>query len=99
MKTPLFSEQELSNLKTEMLAQHISAETIEMVLANLNAPAEKNTTSAGIKIALKRKANALGVSYAETITGKCVTLHSFTGSPDDFCLLKGVAAKNGYSLN
>ena len=99
MKTALFSESELADVRAEMIAHNISAETIEITMNSLNSPAEKNTTSAGMKIALKRKANALGVSYTESIVNKCVTLHSFTGTPDDFCLLKGVAAKNGYSLN
>ena len=111
--TPVkFTSQELTDIKTEMVAQgNISEETMSLVIEKLSqvgAPKVKLPTGEkGIKIALKRKGNALGVSFEANVTMSgentidnlpMVKLSNFTGTPDDFAVLKGVAAKNGYSL-
>lgn len=98
-----FTAQELIDIKSQMEENGVAPEIIELAMKelspNLNTKAKSPVGDKGIKIALKRKGNKLGVGFVIDIkAGKTITLSSFTGNSLDYAVLSEVATKNGYSL-
>ena len=100
MKKVKFTEQELASIKLHLESNGVPAEIIAQAMEQLSpAPKVKLPMGdKGIKIALKRKANKLGVNYIIDIKGKVVTLSSFTGNSLDAAILNEIAAKNEYTV-
>jgi len=94
-----FTTLEINNTATALKEKGASETEINTVITAMRKyeKTEKNS-SKGIKIALRRKGNQLGISFEMNIENQAVRLSNFTGTPQDKETLTEVARKLGYTV-
>lgn len=95
-----FTAVEIEQTARDLENKGVLQSEINAVVAEMRKyqASEKNSTK-GIKIALRRRGNKLGVSFEMNVDNQSVRLSNFTGTPEDLTQLIEVANKLGYTLN
>lgn len=103
MKTKPFTEEEITDITQTLVAKKVKQSEIDLVVSTLSKYklTGKTHPTKGLKIALKRAGNKLGVSYEINLdeSAKTARLSNFTGGETDLTKLVEIAHKFGFSLN
>jgi hypothetical protein len=102
MKTKSFAQEEISGITQALINKKVTQSEIDLVVSALNkykTTGKPTHPTRGLKIALKRAGNKLGVSYEINVneTDKTVRLSNFTGNKSDGVIFSGIATKFGYT--
>jgi hypothetical protein len=92
-----FTTEQIKETESALKEKAIPQSDLDNVIAVMSKYKVTPKNSAkGIKIALRRRGNQLGVSFEMNIEEDSVRFSNFTGTPDDLSVLGKVAEKFGY---